>query len=174
MTTMTRLLCVLAILLVGCQPFPSPAVTASATPPSNLEAGLSGPNLPLVRADAALTTVARVGGEIDLLIDVTNVGPRDIKDLTIIVNEAYLANMAVLETSPRAIRHDEQGGEYFTFATLAKGATQEYVIRLSPNQEGEFSADVDVAEWAPAEWSPLPEADGGVAEFTYGTDVVPK
>lgn len=169
LVALTRIVFVLTVLLIGCASAPSPSATASI--PTTIDQGseVRTRRTPLVRVDSDLTPMAEVGGEIVLEFSVSNVGPRDIRDLTIIVNDAYLAKMAVLETRPSAIRFNEQGGEYFVFGTLPKGTSQNYVIRMSPNDAGDFVADVDVAEWSSPDMAPLPETDGGVAEYAYET-----
>lgn len=174
MATCIRLLPLLTLLLVGCSSTSSPVATMSVPTAVDQRTDLPTRPAPLVRVDSAVTPIAQVGGEIILEFNVTNVGPRDIRDLTIIVNDAYLAKMAVLETKPPAIRHNEQGGEYFTFGALPKGAMQTYQIRMSPNDPGDFTAEVDLAEWSAEDMVPLPEADGGVAEYAYDTEVLPR
>ena len=174
MVALSRLVFALVLFLAGCGPTSSPSTAAPTNSPSDQETDSLQRESLLVRVDTGLSPFVQVGGEIILELDVTNVGPRDIQDLTIIVNDAYIAMMAVFETSPSAIRHNEQGGEYFTFGALAKGKTQRYVIRMSPKDPGTFIADVDVAGWSPSNMVPLPQDGGGVAEFTYGTDVAQK
>jgi len=172
LSALARLLLVLTVFEFGCAsaPSPSPAATDPVAIEQATEVRVA--TAPVVHVESDLTRVAQVGGEIILELSVSNVGPRDIQDLTIIVNDAFLAKMAAVATNPNAIRHNEQGGEYFTFGTLAKGSMERYVIRMSPNEAGAFSANVDVAEWSSSDMLPLAEADGGVAEYTYETQVV--
>src|SRR5215467_7429452 len=132
----------LTVLLVACEPPSSPNETSVEPTVSEQGHDADPTTLPLVRVYSDLTPVARVGGDVVLELDVSNVGPRDIQDLTIIVNDAYMANMARVETNPAAVRHNEQGGEYFTFGTLPKAARRRYVIRMSPNEAGAFLARV--------------------------------
>lgn len=129
---------------------------------------------PTVRVEGDLTPLARVGESVVLELSVSNLGPRDIQDLTIVVNDAYLAEMVGVEATPNAIRYNQMGGEYFAFSTLPKGATGHYVIRMSPDTVGDFTAKVDVAEWSASSMAPLPDADGGAAEYLYETRVLPR
>ena len=89
--------------------------------------------------------IAQVGGQVVLSIDVTNVGGQDIPQLTLIVNDAYIAGMSVQDTSPDSIRHNEQGGEYFIFGALPRGTTGHYIVRMTPLSAGELTATIDVA-----------------------------
>ena len=130
------------------------------------------PGAGVITVDGELTEAAEVGGEVLLTMAVTNAGPRDIQQLTVIVNLDYVSRMIVLETQPNAIRHSEQGGEYFIFGPLATGQTGNYVIRMSPLQAGEFDATIDVAELSPIDMTPLRSGRGGPAEFTAHTEVV--
>ena len=59
-----------------------------------------------------------------------------------------------------------------TELTNVGGETGKYVIRMSPREDGEFTAKIDVADWSPVDMVPLREASGGPAEFTDGTEVV--
>jgi hypothetical protein len=165
------LLLVLAFVGSGCESTPSATTTPLAPTAIHREVEASNGSGALVRVDSDLTATAPVRGEIVLAVKVANVGPRDIQDLTVIVSEGYMAEMAVVDTNPNAIRRNEQGGEYFIFSTLPKGATQTYVIKLTPNDVGDFTTNVDVAEWSSSEMLPLPEASGGVAEYAFETQV---
>src|SRR5262249_39733751 len=164
----------LPFLLVACEPTSSPNATPVVTTISEQDGDADTTATPLVRVDSDITPVARVGGDVVLELDVSNVGPRDIQDLTIIVNDAYMANMARVETNPAAVRHNEQSGEYFTFGTLPKAARRRYVIRMPPNEPGAFLARVAVAEWSPTNMLPLAEAEGGVAEYAHEIQVLPQ
>lgn len=167
-----RLFLALALLLTGCGSTSPPSTSATFSRTEGQAIDVRRSASPLVRVDSDLTPAALVGGEMVLELRVSNVGRRDIRDLTIILNDAYMSKMTVLETRPRAIRHNEQGGEYFIFRTLPKGATQRYIIRMSPNDTGDFFVDVDIAEWSPPIMAPLPDADGGVAEYVYETQAL--
>jgi hypothetical protein len=127
-----------------------------------------------VAVDSDLTEIAQVGGQVVLSIDVTNLGRQDIPQLTLIVNDAYIAGMSVQDTSPDSIRHNEQGGEYFIFGALASGKTGHYVIRMIPLSAGELAATIDVANWSPVDMEPLLLADGGQAHLSAITNVVPQ
>jgi hypothetical protein len=128
----------------------------------------------LVSVDGALTEVAQVGGEIKLNLAVTNVGPRDIHELAVVISDAYLANLTVLDTVPSATRHNEQGGEYFIFGALARGQTHTYQITMSPRVPGQYDATVFLTDMTPTEIKPLLLAGGGEAKFTDTTSVVPR
>lgn len=165
---------ILAVLVTGCESAPYVSQLATPTVAVVASSGTDAPSppAPLVRVDGDLTPVARIGEPVVLELSVSNVGPRDIHDLTIVVNDAYLAEMIGVEATPNAIRYNQMGGEYFAFRTLPRGVTEHYVIRMSPDQAGDFLAKIDVVEWSSWNMAPLSEVDGGVAEFTSETQVL--
>ncbi len=125
-----------------------------------------------VTISGSLTEFAEVGGEISLDLAVTNVGARDIRELTVVISDAYLAKLTVMDTTPRATRHNEQGGEYFIFGPLASGRTQNYQIKMSPREAGEYEATVFLTDLTPTEITPLLRSGGGEARLTDTTEVV--
>lgn len=160
-------MCALLLALVGCVS-PAPAeLTVSPTADARIDAQSE-----RVAIDGDLTQLAPVGGEVVLTIDVTNVGSRDIPQLTLVVNDAYIAGMSVQDTIPNAIRHNEQGGEYFIFGALPQGKTGHYVVRMIPLSAGELNATIDVADWSPVDMQPLLLADGAQAHLSAITEVV--
>jgi hypothetical protein len=161
-------LLVLTFELVACA---APGPPAKVNPPvSTVDTSTS--SAPVVDVNGGLTDQANVGGDVVLYVDVTNVGSSSIDQVTVVVNDAFLSQMSVQETTPSSIRHNEQGGEYFAFDSLPPGKTGRYVIHLVPRTAGQFTATVDVANWSPVDMWPLPTRDGGLAELTFFTDVL--
>jgi hypothetical protein len=169
MSTRASLLSALLLLVTSCSAVPSNTETLDVTPTQRSDRDPR--NLAVVTVDGGLTEHTQVGGEVVLNLVVTNTGSRDIQQLTVILNVGYVTHMTVLDTTPTATRHNEQGGEYFIFGPLASGQTENYVIRMSPRETGQFAADIDVAEFSPIDMTPLLDSRGGQAEFLDRTDV---
>jgi hypothetical protein len=165
-------LAIITGLAVGCGDASRKPTLTAPSPTAAPVIQTSGPAPGQIAIDGGLTEMAVVGGEIDLDLAVTNVGPRDIQELTIVISDAYMAKLTVMDTMPSATRHNEQGGEYFIFGALPSGQTLNYHIGMSPREPGRYEATVFLTDLTPTEIRPLLQAGGGEAQFTDLTEVV--